>query len=176
MDIKDIISPLRKWWWMIISAAFVAAVASFVATLRQVPNYQSHTTLMIGQTITDPNPSLTEFSLGQQLAASYADMAMREPVRNATMSALGLTFIPDYTAQALPNSQVIEIAVTDTNPARAQSVAKELLTNLSCVLPRAIIQKQSSGWLSSNLSSTSFKPKLTIHQWKSIIYRVNWAV
>ena len=130
MDIKDIIAPLRKWWWMIISAALVAAVASFVATLRQVPNYQSHTTLMIGQTITDPNPSLTEFSLGQQLAASYADMAMREPVRNSTMQALGLSFLPGYTVQALPNSQVIEIAVTDTDPGRAQSVAQELAHQL----------------------------------------------
>ncbi|MEO0020390.1 MAG: hypothetical protein ABIK47_07125, partial [candidate division WOR-3 bacterium] len=51
-------------------------------------------------------------------------------MRNATMAALGLTWLPDYYASAVPNSQLIEIVVTDTSPERAQAVANELANQL----------------------------------------------
>jgi len=51
-------------------------------------------------------------------------------VRNATRQALGLPWLPSYSAAALPNSQVIEITVTDTVPERAQAVASELANQL----------------------------------------------
>jgi len=130
MEIKELIAPLKRWWWLILGAGLVAAAASFLATLRQPPTYMATTTLMIGGTINDPNPSSNEFYLTQQLAATYADIAMREPVRNATRQALGLPWLPSYSAAALPNSQVIEITVTDTVPERAQAVASELANQL----------------------------------------------
>jgi len=130
MEIKELLLPLKRWWWLILAAGIVAALASFVATLRQPPQFTATTTLMIGGTINDPNPSSNEFYLTQQLAATYADIVMREPVRNATMLTLGLNSLPAYSAVALPNSQIIEISVTDTIPERAQAVAAELANQL----------------------------------------------
>lgn len=130
MEIKELLIPLKRWWWLILGAGIIAATASFLATLRQAPHFTATTTLMIGGTINDPNPSSNEFYLTQQLAATYADIVMREPVRNATMQTLGLTSLPSYSAMALPNSQIIEIAVTDTIPERAQAVAAELANQL----------------------------------------------
>ena len=130
MEIKELLLPLKRWWWLILAAGMIAAAASFLATLRQPPQYTATTTLMIGGTINDPNPSSNEFFLTQQLAATYADIVMREPVRNATMQTLGLKALPPYSAVALPNSQIIEIAVTDTIPERAQAVAAELANQL----------------------------------------------
>ena len=57
--------------------------------------YQARTTLMIGRVIEDPNPNQGEINLAQSLAQAYADIAKREPVRNATMEALGLTWFPN---------------------------------------------------------------------------------
>jgi capsular exopolysaccharide synthesis family protein len=85
---------------------------------------------MIGQVITNPNPTTAEFNLSQQLAENYAEIANREPVRIATMEALGLSKLPDYRATALPDGQFIEIVVTDTFPERAQAVATELANQL----------------------------------------------
>jgi succinoglycan biosynthesis transport protein ExoP len=51
-------------------------------------------------------------------------------VRNATMQALGINWLPEYLARALPNTQLIEIAVTDVNPLRAQVVANSLADQL----------------------------------------------
>jgi capsular exopolysaccharide synthesis family protein len=109
-----------------VASTLVAALSSFIATRQQPPIYQAHTTLMIGRVIEDPNPNQGEIYLAQALAQSYADIANREPVRNATMKALDLTWLPEYLARALPQTQLIEIAVTDVNPLRAQVVANEL--------------------------------------------------
>jgi capsular exopolysaccharide synthesis family protein len=135
MELNKYIFPLRKWWWLLAASTLIAALFSTISVLRQPTIYQAHTTLMIGTTINDPNPSSTELSLGQQLAAAYADLANREIIRNATKNALGLDQLPEYFAQALPNSQLIEIVVNDTDPERAQRVANELTNQLILLSP-----------------------------------------
>ncbi|HUV28056.1 MAG TPA: polysaccharide biosynthesis tyrosine autokinase [Anaerolineales bacterium] len=130
MELKQYILPLRRWWWLLIAATLIAAASSYLATLRQPPIYQTLSTLMIGQVITDPNPTGAEFTLSRQLAENYAEIANREPVKIATMEALGLSWLPDYRATALPNGQFIEVVVTDTLPERAQAVANEIARQL----------------------------------------------
>lgn len=130
MDLKSYFAPLLKWWWMILAAGIIAAASSFIITLGQPPLYQSRTTLIIGQSLTSPNPNSSQFFLEQQLAGIYADMATREPVRRAAMEALNLKWLPQYVARALPETQLIEITVTDSDPIRAQVVAAELANQL----------------------------------------------
>jgi capsular exopolysaccharide synthesis family protein len=130
VDLKPYIQPLLKWWWMLVAAGLVAGISSFMITLSQPPIYQAHTTLMVGQTINDPNPAQTQFYLEQQLAGIYANTAMRQPIREATMKELELTWLPEYSVSAVPNSQLLEIWVNDTNPVRAQAVAAELARQL----------------------------------------------
>ena len=130
MEFKQYILPLRRWWWLLVAATLIAAVSSYLATLSQPPIYQTLSTLMIGQVITDPNPTGAEFTLSRQLAENYAEIANRKPVKIATKEALGLSWLPDYRATALPNGQFIEIVVTDTLPERAQAVANEIARQL----------------------------------------------
>ena len=135
MELKNYLYPLRRWWWLIAAATLAAALTSFLVTLGQPKVYMSVTTLMIGRAIEDPNPSSNDFYLSQRLAASYADIANREGVRNATMEALNLDWLPAYRARDLANSQLLEISVTDTNPYRAQVVANELAHQLILQTP-----------------------------------------
>ena len=135
MELNKYIFPLRKWWWLVAASTLVAAIFSSLSVLRQPTIYQARTTLLIGTTINDPNPSGNELLLGQQLAAAYADLANREIVLNATKNALGMNQLPAYIARALPNTQLIEITVNDTVPERAQIVANELATQLILLSP-----------------------------------------
>ncbi len=130
MELYEYIKPLRKWWWLLIIAPLVAGVSSYVATQQELPIFESRTTLLIGRTIDDPNPTSGQFQLAQQLATSYADIANRERIRVATMESLGISWLPEYLARALPNTQLIEIVVTDSDPVRAQAVAQELANQL----------------------------------------------
>jgi capsular exopolysaccharide synthesis family protein len=131
MDLSLYFIPIIKWWRLVVIAALIAGVATLVTMIGLSPMYESRTTLIIGQSINDPNPSSAQFYLEQDLAKIYADMAQREPIRNATRAALGLDSLPYYTVRALPNSQLIEIIVRDTDPIRAQTVATELANQMT---------------------------------------------
>ena len=126
MEFKRYISPLIKWWWLILASTTVAVLASIYAVSQQLPVYQARTTLMLGQAINNPNPTGNEFYLGQQLAQTYADLAKRDPVKDATMEALGLDWLPSYTVNVVPSTMLIELTLNDTSPERAMVITNEL--------------------------------------------------
>lgn len=130
MEIRQYIGPLIKWWKLILVACVLAAVSSFLVVARQPPQYQSTAVLVIGRAVYELNPTGTDIGLAQQLATYYANIASRDAVRGPTMQALNLEWLPEYTVATVPNSQILEITVTDTDPIRAQAVANELANQL----------------------------------------------
>ncbi len=142
MKLTQYIMPIIKWWWLVILSTAIAAVPAYVIMRPKPPVYMARTTLIVGRAISDPNPNGAEFSLAQQLAQAYAGIAMRQPVYDATMKALGLKQLPVYKAQEVPNSPFIEILVTDTDPNRAQIVANELANQLILTSPTPSQQKE----------------------------------
>lgn len=130
MEINAYLRPLFRWWRLVVIVTMLAVVASGVSAMFQPDVYVSRTTLVIGTTILDPNPDSGQIYIAQQLAQIYADMAKREPIQQATMDALGIDWLPEYQSRAVPNAQMVEISVTDTNPRRAQLIANELALQL----------------------------------------------
>jgi succinoglycan biosynthesis transport protein ExoP len=135
MDLSSYFRPLTKYWWLLGIATLVAIISSSIVALRQLPVYQTHATLLIGRSVYEPNPSANDLYLGQQLAGFYADIGNRDNIRAATQDALGLNSLPPYNVRTLPNSQMLEIDVTDTNPRRAMAVANELANQLIKLTP-----------------------------------------
>jgi len=130
MKLDVYLRPLLRWWRLILSAAILAAMASGISTLFQPSVYVSRTTLVVGTTILDPNPDSGQIYVAQQLAQIYADMALREPIQLGVMEALGVDWLPKYQSKVVPNTQMVEVSVTDTNPKRAQVFAAELANQL----------------------------------------------
>ncbi len=124
IDLTNFIRPLRKWWWLIFLAGAIAGMSSFAYLERQPSRYESRSTLVVGSLIQNPNPSGNELFLTQQLAATYADFAQKGAVRQATMQALGMDWLPYYSTRA--DGQMLEISVIDDDPVRVQAVASEL--------------------------------------------------
>ncbi len=137
MDINAYLRPLIKWWRLLLVATSIAIIGSSLSVSFQPEVYVSRTTLMIGRTILDPNPDSGQIVIASQLASIYADMANREPIQVTTMEALGITWLPEYQARVVPNTQLLEISVTDTNPQRAQIIADELANQLISKGPAA---------------------------------------
>ena len=135
MDLGAYLKPLLRMWWLIIAAVLVATIASFLMLRRVPPTYQSHAVLMVGQALQNPNPSNNDLYLSQQLANTYVDILKREQLQNATMAALGLEWLPKYSARIVPATQLIELAVIDTIPERAQAVGSELANQLIRLTP-----------------------------------------
>lgn len=138
MDLMMYLTPLKKRWRLIVVSAAIAGLVTLLISVASPSVYEVTTTLMIGQSIANPNPNSNQFYLEQDLAKTYADIGSREPIRRVTMDALGLTWMPEYTVSALPNQQLIEIVVRDRDPARAQAVATELANQLIMQTPTQI--------------------------------------
>jgi succinoglycan biosynthesis transport protein ExoP len=129
MEITPYIRPLVRWWRLVAVVTVLAVVASAVSALLQPAMYMSRTTLVVGTTILDPNPDSGQIYIAQQLAGIYADMAKREPIQQAVMDKLNITWLPQYQSKVV-STQMVEISVTDTNPKRAQIIADELAQEL----------------------------------------------
>lgn len=130
MELRIAADPIKKWWWLIVLATVLGAISGYLAVRQQPAIYQSRATLMVGNAIEDPNPSQGELVLGLHLAVTYADLAQRDAVRNETMKALGLEWLPPYDVSAPRNTQILEIVVTDTSPERARAVTSELANQI----------------------------------------------
>ena len=142
MELKQYLSPLLKWWWLILGSMFVAAAASVYAVLQQPDVYQALSALMLGQAMNDPNPNSQDFYLTTQLGQTYVKIASRAPVRQRTMEALGLTWLPEYTVNMVPETQLIEIKVNDTSPERATVVANELANQIVLSSPTSAQEQE----------------------------------
>ncbi len=137
MEIKHFIQPVRRWWWLIVTAMVLGALFSYLAVRNEPQVYQARATLFSGRAIDDPNPSGSDFILSQQLARAYADIGQQTPVRQATMQALGLRRLPQVNVRNPPNTSLVEILVVDTDPVRSQAVANEMANQLIMLSPSA---------------------------------------
>lgn len=129
-EIRDYIRPLQHWWWLLAAAMFIAMLSSFIYTSIQPAVYQSQATIMVGTNIQDLNPNGNEFYLAQQLAETYADIAMRAPIREAARAKLGLDAMPYYTVVRLPNTQMLQLYVYDQDAQRAFEATRELVNQI----------------------------------------------
>ncbi len=159
MDSNPYLKPLVKWWRLLAITSLLAVISSSVSAIFQPDEYVSRTTLMTGSTFLNPNPDSGQIYISQQLAAIYADVVKREPIQDATMEALGIDWLPPYDARVVPNTQLIEILVTDTDPRRAQIIANELAHQL--ILQSPAVNQSETGvrqnFIAEQLSSLEFQ-------------------
>lgn len=132
-NLQKYTAPLFRSWWLIILATIISTVTAYFIVGLVPAVYQARTTLLIGSTLSDPNPRSEEFSISYQLAREYASVAMREPVAEATKASLNMLALPEY--EARPSTIFLVIVVTHTDPALAQKVANELARQLIILSP-----------------------------------------
>jgi succinoglycan biosynthesis transport protein ExoP len=131
MELLQYINIVRKWVWLIILATTLAAGSSLIASTLAVPVYQTTTTLIVSQIINNPNPNSGDISASQQLAQTYVQLATKEPILNAAVTALGLhqdwtSLKNQVSAYPIAGTQLMAISAIDTNPLRAKAIADEI--------------------------------------------------
>ena len=92
-ELEVYLRPIFRWWWLIVLAAILAAGSAFVFTRLRPPVYIASGTVMIGTAIQERNPDSQQLSLTQGLALSYARIAQRPSIKEATKTATTNTLI-----------------------------------------------------------------------------------
>ncbi len=130
MELGDYLKILWRWLWLIVLGVGVATVSTYLAVRDQPPMYQATARLIVGQVLQEQQPSQGDFWLAQSLAQSYSEIATGRVIRDAAQEALGLEWLPGYSVQQVPDTQLLDIQVTDTDPQRAAAVANEVANQL----------------------------------------------
>ena len=133
LDIRQYIAVILKWWWLMLVCALVAGTSSYLATLQMPRIYRATTTVMIGRSLEKANPDIQDVAMSQQLAMTYAEMVKRRPILSGAAKALGLSFVPSsgsISTEQIKGTQLLEISVRDTDPARAAALADEIASQM----------------------------------------------
>lgn len=143
MDFSQYLRIVRKWWWLVVLAAFVAGAISFVANTGRPPVYRAETILSIGYVLDSPNPDLSAFRTQIELATNYVQILRTYEVLENTVNALGLPISPEilrgaFRARLIEGTSLLTISVDSVDPVQAADIANELAVQLINKTPRLV--------------------------------------
>ena len=130
MSLSALLQMLRRRWWVILIGLIAGLAAAAGVTSQQVPSYQNGVSLYVSTQASknDIGSLLTEASLAQQRVASYVAVATSTPLGEAVKERTGLDRPGDVIASQIsaslrPGTVVIDVVVTDVDPAVAHEIA-----------------------------------------------------
>lgn len=140
MELRQYISMIWKWMWLIVLAAGIAAFSSYLWNSRLPKIYQASALVLVGQSLENPNPNSGDLATSQQLALTYIQIAKTDPVLQGVINALQLKMSVDQlrnntNASIVYGTQLIDLRVNDTDPRRAQAIANEYANQLIAQAP-----------------------------------------
>ena len=133
MDLRDYIRVARKRWWMVLTALLTALGIAALITVQTVPQYATSVTFFI----TTPNTGVTDAYQGglfsQQRVKSYQNLLTSDRLAQLVTArpGLGLTSVEireRISAQAVPETVLLEATVTDSSRERSRLIASTLAT------------------------------------------------
>jgi capsular exopolysaccharide synthesis family protein len=136
LEIMDYLRIFRRYWWLVVVLTIVGAAGGYVTTLFLTPDYQSTARLFVA---TQNGTSVTEAYqnnlFSQERVISYAGLATSEQVAARAVDQLKAPISPEdlrNKISAAPETKTVllDVSVTDPNPAQAQTYANAVADQL----------------------------------------------
>ena len=127
MEAKQYIMLLKRWAWFLVLGLLLGGTGAFAFSLSQKPVYQATTQVLVMRA---PESSTSDFTYlnDQQLAQTYTQTIMMRPILNAVNQKLDVNVLPgQITAQIVPNTQLIQISVENTDAQKAADITNTLV-------------------------------------------------
>jgi len=140
VDLREYISLLRRRWLLIASVTVLALLAATAATMLTTPRYESRTQLFVSTQGGSNSADLAQgSSFSQQRVKSYAEIVTSPLVLGPVIDKLGLDTTPaelgrSVTADAPLDTVLIDVAVRDASPVRAERIAAAIGTQFSATI------------------------------------------
>lgn len=130
MELSDYVRIFLRWWWLVLLGVIVAAASTFFFVRQQPSIYEAKATLMLSQVLEDRQATQADLWVAQNLAQTYVELGERRAIKDAVQNSLGLSWLPDYSITHVPNSLLLEVTATDSDPQRVAAVANEVANQL----------------------------------------------
>ncbi len=132
LDLRQYISSLWHWSWLLIVVALIAGAAAYLISDRMRPFYESSTTVLVNEA---PATQATDYSsvlMSKQLTSTYAQMMTKDSILEEVIRKVGIVNTIDevkdwITIGAVRDTQLIQISVTTTNPEYSATIANSIV-------------------------------------------------
>src|SRR5690606_17419548 len=131
VDWREALRAVTRHWWLVVVATVASVGIAGVLTATAVPQYRSSLTFFVSA----PGQGVTESYQGglfsQQRVKSYAalltgDRLARAIASDPTIDLPASAIRSKISGRVVPDSVLLEVTVTDTDPHRARAIASEL--------------------------------------------------
>ncbi len=130
MELRQYVTLLRKWLWLILLCTALAGVSAFVVSRNSQKIYQASATLMVNQAA---NPSTaagySDILTSERLARTYANLLVSRPVLEETAARLGIPAAElekGITVTPVRDTQLLTIKVDGPDNALIADIANTL--------------------------------------------------
>ena len=139
MELRDYIRIARKRWWMVVVAVAAALGLGLLVTMQTTPRYATSVTFFV----TTPSSGVTDAYQGglfsEQRVKSYSSLLTGDRLAGlvAAVPGVGLDAAQvreRVTAQAVPETVLLQATVTDTDRDRSRAVATALATRFKVLI------------------------------------------
>jgi succinoglycan biosynthesis transport protein ExoP len=132
MELGRCFNMIKRWWWLLVVGTIIPMGISYYFVSKQPVLYQAKVTLMVRTTALQPS---LDPNTAKRLAQAYTELVKRRPITQAVIQRLNLERSPEelaeqITAWIIPETSLLEIMVTDTNPQAAALIANALADEL----------------------------------------------
>jgi receptor protein-tyrosine kinase len=137
VDFKQLLHLARRRWLTIAAVFAIACAISAALSFSATPQYESKARVFISADVSNAADAYAASFFSTGRVKSYADLASSVELMKQVIDELDLDLTPaeladKISAQAVPDTVLIEITVTDPDPHKAQTLARtesELFTN-----------------------------------------------
>lgn len=139
MELTGYIAVVRRWWWTLLVAAWVAGLTGFLVASQIAPTYESRVSLLVGPINTDQNT----LRASGQLVQTYAQLVTTAPLLDSAIQETGLPIttaelVPLIRATANDVTRILSIRVQSGDPEDAATIANAIATELIQLASRGI--------------------------------------
>ena len=133
IDLKEMFDFfLGKISWMIMAVALAVAIGNIYTMFTRVPMYKSTTTLvLVSENKETASYNTSEQQLNKNLVATYSEIIKSKAILNTVIKNLDLdysyaTLQNRVTVSSVSNTEIIRIAVSDSDAKQATKIANEI--------------------------------------------------
>ncbi|MFN8563842.1 MAG: polysaccharide biosynthesis tyrosine autokinase [Anaerolineae bacterium] len=129
MELSNYIHIVLKRSWLILITTIVVTAIVVIGSLGTSPTYEAVVRLRIVPYSLGA-PDYGSYIYFDRLANTYSEIVNSEAFSNQAKTELGLDELPDFSIEVIPQTELMRLAVQNTDPAIAQRVANTLASLL----------------------------------------------
>jgi receptor protein-tyrosine kinase len=136
LAIGDYLRTFRRFWWLVVVATILGAGVGYATLFMTTPQYQSTARLFVTtQSGTSVGDAYQNNLFSQERVVSYAGLATSEQVSARAVDQLKMPITAEelrskITATPVPKTVLLDVTVSDTDPAKAQTYANAVSDQL----------------------------------------------